>query len=320
MERKYLLIAAVGVVVITLGGFAFGLYSWGTRQYSIEDILKSAVQNPGQSSVSTTTIEIQKKITKILLTKKNKNTVTLAWENLPENTAFINLYRTKIGSDAWMFWKKVSVDASALAAGAVDIALGRTETTDGYEFYAEATTNGGGGTNGEVLWTSTSTVVTLPPTTPPPGTPQSPTSSTPTPPTPTPTSTSPSGTPSSTTGGSQQPLYPAGATPYYNPQSAFTGYTTPQSATFWVEHVDDRIRIGWQNLPTGTNRVIVSRSLVQNGPWEKLLEQQNPVVTGPYTIQIVDSAVTQDHYYRLETFNGTQSLGIFGPVFLAKAY
>jgi hypothetical protein len=83
--------------------------------------------------------------------------------------------------------------------------------------------------------------------------------------------------------------------------------------TFWVTHVDQKLELGWQNLPSSTTYARVSRA-AQGGEWKTLLEQNNPV--DPYFIRLIDATLHEAHQYKLEVFSGVSLIGIFGPVTL----
>jgi len=81
--------------------------------------------------------------------------------------------------------------------------------------------------------------------------------------------------------------------------------------------VDNKIELNWQNIPSGTDSLHVFRSATSTGPWTGLLIQYNPLIGTPGSIKIVDETVTQPFYYRMEARQGSQALGLYGPVFLA---
>ena len=88
--------------------------------------------------------------------------------------------------------------------------------------------------------------------------------------------------------------------------------------SFWVEHVNGAIEIGWQNLPSATTHVLVGRSANQTGPWATLLQQNNPVITEPYFIRVIDQSLNNPYYYRLTASAGSQTVATYGPIFLDR--
>jgi hypothetical protein len=224
----------------------------------------------------------------------------------------------------------VGIDESSLSDGTTSFSLGTSGS--GYTYYAQAV--GGGGNNassgsnaggGEILWTSGSGV-------PPQIT------STSTPPagsnsgsgngsggggaTSTPQNSTPSSSPSqgSSSGNNTTPPVDAsqnnsgGITYYYSPTGMMTGSSSITNAQFSVQHTDQKIHIEWRGLPEGTTKVIISRSVTDNGPWTQIVSYSD--IPDPYSIQIADETITSPYYYRLEAFNGTTPLGTYGPVFL----
>src|SRR6185437_14903912 len=93
--------------------------------------------------------------------------------------------------------------------------------------------------------------------------------------------------PSSTGQTNNNPPTPTG-TPYYNPQVKISAYGAEQTGNFWVQQIDQKIQIGWQNLPPETTSIVIERSQNENGPWTTVLEQQISASTASYSIQIVD--------------------------------
>jgi hypothetical protein len=80
--------------------------------------------------------------------------------------------------------------------------------------------------------------------------------------------------------------------------------------------VNNFIEMGWQDLASSTDRLVVFRGTGAEGPWDTLLEQHFPVVVGPYTFRIVDSSASAPHYYLLRTYVGETELEEFGPLLL----
>ncbi len=94
------------------------------------------------------------------------------------------------------------------------------------------------------------------------------------------------------------------------------GYGPAQTDNFWVQHVDQKIQIGWQNLPPTTTSIVILRSQNQSGPWAAMLTQQNPGVNGAYSIQIVDNTLGVPYYYEMNALAGNTVIATYGPVYL----
>jgi len=244
---------------------------------------------------------------------KTGNSFFVQWQNLPDGTTALNIFRGKTGTpqDQWTLWKTIAVGANDLANGSLKIDIGNS-TEDGYGFYFEAVSGGSGSSASTTLWTSTSSqpIVVIPPPPAPPSPPQGNGSSTS-------SSTNPGGpvqnpinnnppAPSST---------PTG-TPYYNPQVKIETYGADQTGNFWAQHIDQRIQLGWQNLPAQTDNLVISRSQNQNGPWTAVLAQENPA--GTYSIQVVDDTLGAPYYYELVAYEGSTTIATYGPEYLAS--
>lgn len=256
----------------------------------------------------------------ISLIVKDKKTVTLEWRYLPLNAVEIEIYRAKQKTGNWSKWRTVNVLGS-LDSGRIEISV--TDGTDPttYVYYFEVFSG-----SGETLLNTSSTpsVAEIPPPPPPPGpptppppTPTSTTSPPPPPPPPPPTPTSTISPPPPPPPGTQNQTSTATSTLYTPDGQPVQPVPTGHTEHFWVEHVNQRIEIGWQNLSSSTAKATVSRSANSNGPWTKILEQQGPPVTDPYVIQILDEAIDQSFYYRLETRNSANAvIETFGPILL----
>ena len=101
---------------------------------------------------------------------------------------------------------------------------------------------------------------------------------------------------------------------YYNPEVQITGYGTAPGS-FWVEHVNQSIEIGWQNIPANVNTILVARSASSTGPWGTIT-QQNPGENGSYSLQLVDNSLNEPYYYLMTAFNGSTTVATYGPVYL----
>jgi len=110
------------------------------------------------------------------------------------------------------------------------------------------------------------------------------------------------------------PPTPSG-TPYYNPQIQIETYGNDQSGNFWVQHVDQKIQIGWQNLPQNITDITIARSESESEPWTTVLTQHDPA-KGSQSIQVVDDTVGVSYYYELIAFDGENTIAIYGPAYL----
>jgi hypothetical protein len=280
------------------------------------------LSNTPRNALSARQIPAAPLVTVAIQKSTSGNSFVVQWENLPNGTVALEIFRGKTGTDpsTWTLWNTIQLSPDQLVNGNATINLG-LENEDGYSFYEEAVTGGDPG-NTPPLWTSSSTVpvvtTSTPPTLPPnnpnqppenPGNESSSTNSTSTNP------NTPDNNPSSTPGSGNSPTTPTG-TPYYNPEVQISGYGNAPG-DFWLQHVNQSIEIGWQNLPPDIGTIVVTRSQDSNGPWNTLITQQNPGTSGSYSLQIVDNTINQPYYYEMTAFNGTTTIATYGPVYLA---
>lgn len=281
---------------------------------------------------------------------KDKNTLSVEWKNLPDGTSLVNIFKSPIKKNLWTKWKTVSAGAGS---GAGEITVGTKENLSSNSYYfqtvsasgdtlytspaAQPQTSAGspggqppaapiGGFNLTMAETSTST----PPTTS--GQYNLANTSTQGNTTPTTqynlsnTSTSTPATTTSPATSSSQSTTTLGNLPtssvtvfmkgiYYSPQGIPTG-SGVQDADFWVLHVNQYIEIGWQNLPSSTNALIIYRSSSLTGPWIQVVEQTSVDSSMPSFIRLVDSAINIPHYYKMEALATTMLLATYGPAFL----
>lgn len=316
MNKKFVAIL-LGFFALAAVAFFYTLYEGSTMPSSLVPPAEGPSAPPAP------------KITSVTLTiyKSNKgNTLVVQWQNLPDNTVALNVLRkptTSTSSANWAFWKRIPVSTADLASGSASFNVGNALLTN-YTFTVEAIANAGNGngnggagtTPGQiVIWVSSSTKAIVATSTPP-SSPNLPSTTNPT--NPTPSSSNSSTPPSSAIPSSSSPSSPPppAGTPYYTPQVNIEGYGPPQSGNFWVQYVDQKIEIGWQNLPPQTTRIVILRSVSDDGPWDVFLSQESQGENEAYTIQVVDNAVGQPFYYEMNTFAGTSLLGTYGPVYL----
>ncbi len=265
--------------------------------------------------------------------RKNKNTVVVEWTNLPAGTARIDAYRVRQTANGTelIYWESIPLGPDA-GSGSKEFSIGPNDNPDAYLYYFQTA-----GANGTILWTSSSTQITTsslfgtpagPEGNPnqnnnpsngnnPPSNPQNPTPSTPAP-----TSTPPVSSPTST---ASEPtstvVIPPPETPppvvyYYTPQGQLssTASSGPPTATFYVYFLNGNIQINWQNLPAGTDSLVVDRSASGDGPWTELMEQTNPA--DPGTLGVLDQTVQDPYYYQMEARGADNVIATYGPVFL----
>lgn len=342
-HHSYLIIWILALVII--GSAAVFIFQ-------LNGITTGSIQNPsplirsiptGPATPSAPAIPPTPSITLTIVKSAAGNSLYVQWQNLPGNTTAINIFRGKTNStSSWELWKTLNISAGGGENGNASIDLG-SSLENGYSFYVEAVTNGaGGGENGNgngsstVLWVSSSTTpiiaTSTPPETPPSNGNNPPADNPPASPSSTPSSTSPTepSSPSSTnpgggnngngggggTGGGGSGNNPPQGNPYYNPQVQITGYGTAPG-DFWVQHVNQSIEIGWQNLPAQVTSIVVARSQSSDGPWNTIISQQNPGTSGSYSLQLVDNTIGDPYYYEMTAFNGTTTIATYGPAYLA---
>lgn len=259
--------------------------------------------------------------------------MVLLWDGVAEETKKINIYRKNKDSDELTLWQTVTIPAGSISGS---FELGKVENPETfiYEFQGisadgkviwkatgvaqntSGTNNGGtpgGSGNGQ---NSSSSSQNLPSNTPPPSN-QPPNNPPPSdlPPVQNQTTTPPTGNQLPPNGQQPDICNIPGYICYYSPSGQVTGTSTAQTASFWVAHVNRKIEIGWQNLTDDITRVIVYRSPTRNN-WVKLLDQNNPILSGPYSFQLNDNTVSDPYYYKMETYAGTSRKETLGPILL----
>jgi len=317
-KHQYVVIFIVGLIIIGAAAILIvqlnGVYlSNGNGNSSAAPAIPAA---PAAPSVS------------LVIQKSGKtNTLVVNWANLPDGTTELNIFRAKNSSSTpqWALWKTVQVGNADTGSAEFNL----TNSDLGYQYYVQATgknpTGDGGGPATNVLWTSSSTTpMTTTSTVPTTGNnngngggQNNNTSSTNT--TTTTSNNGNNGTSgnSTTTGTGGNGNAPTGNA-YYNPQVQITGYGTTLGS-FWVEHVNQSIEVGWQNLPTSTDELIFYRSTTQDGPWNQFLKQKNPGSTGSYSLQIVDGTLGDPYYYQMVAYANGVTVGTYGPIYLPAA-
>ena len=319
MSPNRLIISAVVVGIIVITVLVVGFLATAPQR-APEPVESQAVQTPAPPPPPSVSFTVVK--SKI----PGHNQFVVSWQNLPNGSVLLNVYRKTQTALDWSLWKTVTLAPGELANGSFTFSIGN-QTFGGYSFYAQATGQNGettgtnaSGTTPTVLWESSSTIPTVTTSTPSTtgGTPTTPTSTaTSTSPTTNPTSTTP--TPSSTsssTPSSGTPSTTQSGIPYYNPQVQLSGYGNPPSGNFWAQYVNGGIELGWQGLPSNVTNIIITRSNAQTGPWAVLMTQGNPAPSSTYTIQVVDQNVNQPTYYEMTAYQGSSTVATYGPVYL----
>lgn len=326
---KYLYIVIWIVAILAVGG----LFA-----YVVQANLR-LVGNGPTTATSTPTVTVPAppppppapSVTLTLEKSKNGNSLLVQWANLPAGTTALHIFRGRTNSTStWSLWETLSISSDELQGGSANLDLGNA---NGYSFYVEAVGSNGddtGNSTSTILWESNPGAPETPSSTPPQasstdnggGSGQNNSST----PTSTPTSTDQNPTPppenptSSASSTSNNSSTPTG-TPYYNPEVQLETYGSAQTGTFWVQHGNGNqsIDIGWQNLPSSTDSIIVFRSADQNGPWNQLLQENNPGTNGSYSLGLVDGTLNDPYYYELTAYQGTSTLATYGPDYLAPS-
>lgn len=327
-ESRSFYFVAAGITILIFGAIFYFYFT-----------LKSTIQ------IQTERVDLTRDCVKILNSYKNRKlmvilcvkddeSLVLVWQNLPKSVTSINIYRTEKGSDTQILWKTVNVDGTT------------GSTSVGFEDGGPATYNAEGvNSKGEVVVRSVGTVPTggagaslsaplrasPPPETPPTsntggqGSGQNQTNSTSSQGN---NSNPESGQPTSTTLGNQPPPPPPPPPPpspppndtstiiYYTPSGQVAGTSSMPTTTFWVQHVNQKIEIGWQNIPSSTTKLVILRSKTENSGYEQLFIQQDPITAGNDFIRLEDNTVRDSYYYKMEARTNTSLIQSYGPTFL----
>lgn len=263
----------------------------------------------------------------IILCVKEDGALVLIWQNLPGSTTAIKIYRVESETNLPTLWKTVRVG-------------GKTGTTDLGEEEGRPATYTVEGVNDQdkIIWLSVGNVFTggagaslsapLPffsssgsgqaPSGQLSGQNQTPQNQSPTqsPPTSQPPASTSSGQSESPPPLPPPPAENTSTQTYYTPSGIISGTSSIPTASFWVEHVHKKIEIGWQNIPSTTNKIIIYRSKTETGGYTQLFVQENPVVGGSDFIRLDDHTINESYYYKMEARSGTTLLETYGPVFL----
>jgi len=304
MNSKVFYYFLIGTLVIAaaLGLIAFYYAAFG----DINNILPPQFRS---APPPTPSVPAQSNGPQVNLSVDTSGRLVLSWKNLGAGVRDIHIFRAREGQPRWSLWKTISI--SNLAEGFVQLQAAYSEGLLSYVYRFEGI--GGGG---ESLWTSSSTSITsggtatpfIPPTEP----------STPSPQPPTPSSGGGTTTPppaSSSTSSTTSSPETTNTVTYYTPQGDVSGSTSLTTEQFWVKEINKKIQIGWSNLNPSSTEVIILRASTENGPWSVLFRQSQPVTNEPYSLFIVDDAVSQTAFYKLNSLSTSDTtLDSYGPV------
>ncbi|MBI3588834.1 MAG: hypothetical protein HY093_00250 [Candidatus Liptonbacteria bacterium] len=276
-EKYYPVIVAVIVLILTTGilGFYFSFKSKIGLVVEWVDLSRDCVKTLNSYRDGKLTIS---------LCVKDDGTLILIWQKLSKQTASIKIYKTAAGSKTPTLWRTVAVTGET---GSFD--LGQEE--GGPAIYTVA----GADKSQKLVWVSQGRIVSsgtsgtgagggkisilnpggLPTNgqtgTGPsggsqlPGNDQAPSGQA------TNLGTGPGPT------GQTSPLPPPPTSPlentstqyYYTPSGQVSGTSSIPLASFWASHVNKKIEVGWQNIPSSTTKIIVYRSKTETSGYEK---------------------------------------------------
>ncbi|MDO8504745.1 MAG: hypothetical protein Q7S36_02725 [Candidatus Liptonbacteria bacterium] len=303
-SQKYILPIVLVVVFIAIITFAFLFFDIGG------EALRPGQPAPGENTLNPAAPEIKTPNISVYAWKtKTGGFFEVRWENLPDGATRLNVFRSKTGTNKWSLWKSIDIPAGSLLSGSIQLMLKSGETTDGYSFYVQAVS--GNGTSTVTLWTSSSTVAGPPP---PPPADNAPVNGNPPPGGDAPANTTSSGQnppPPDTTGA--PPTESTGTIYYYTPEGAISGTSSDFILDdFWVQHVNRSVEIGWQNISSNADKVIVSRAKTLGGTWKTIVNQVDPSTA--YSIRLVDETLFTDYYYKMTVYDGGDVIANYGPI------
>ncbi len=306
-KSKTYLYVLVGVISVFLVGGIGGYLFYESKSQTAQEI-----EDPNKEC-ERILMAVKKDQTSISICVKSDGSLRLLWEKLPVGANKIDIYFKDDNGDRKL-WTTVFVTSES---GYLD--LSKTDQGGaGYEFEIY---DG----SGKILMKSEGSSP-APSASPPPntGSPQNPPPSNqpnenppaPTPPNqPQPNLPPDSGTPPANPTPTSSPSTDTSTQTYYTPTGEVSGTSTVPTENFWVLHVHNKIEIGWQNIPSSTNQIIIYRSKTETGGYQKLLEQQNPKTTYDF-LRIDDHTLPEAYYYKMETKMNSTILETYGPEFL----
>jgi len=319
-NKKKVVFICIGIAIL-IGAAFFIAYSMRTQEKTPVPASSLNIAAVPSASIPAPTPSI----TITLQKTSNGPRLTVQWEYLPDGTVKIEIFRAASPTSPGVLIGTVAVASSSLAGGSASFNIPGKDQ-DGYYYGIAA------GDDGLPLFNSTPAPLVNTSSTSPPLAPSSNSGNGAQ--TTSPTLSSPSSsqsqtqnqnnqTPATTTNentpqeNNSSGIENTSTVTYYTPQGSISG-TASETATenFWVQHVDQKIQIGWQNLPLDTNRIVISRSASDDGPWVAVLTQNNPVVDMPYSIQIVDDTLGSAYYYKMDGHETNGTTNTYGPVLL----
>jgi len=132
---------AVFVVIATIFGFYY-LFNSAVPPNLPED--KPTAQK-GQN-------ETANRETQLMIKAADSQHLFLSWHFLPGDTARLEIFRTKKGTNDWIHWKTINVNTGALAGGSTEIVGGENDDLSQYSYYVESVTS-----IGLITWISATT-------------------------------------------------------------------------------------------------------------------------------------------------------------------
>lgn len=302
MNRK-LILGVIAAILAALLGFIYTLQYFGTRPKEMQP--GTPVAAPAASHEPGIRVKVD-----------NSTTITIEWNNLPDGTVKLLVYRAKKGTEDWKLWKTI-VLKNGEQGGSFSFNLS-TGDAYSYKYYGQAVSE-----NGNSAWKGApfEAQPTTPETEIPPQS-QSPinfpSNSTPTPATNSSSAQSSASIPSEPSSPAL-PSSPTSATSalYYTPSIQPSSNTDPTPKDdFWVQHTSNYIEIGWQNLSASATRVIVYRASDDTGLWSSLLNQQITSENRSFVIRLLDNSLNTPHYYKMETYSDADIMKTYGPILL----
>lgn len=91
----------------------------------------------------------------------------------------------------------------------------------------------------------------------------------------------------------------------------------PSIPSFQVSNSNTWVEVTWQNLPSSTTLVVISRADNPSGPWTMFFSEPNSPTTNPYTVRVAVDTPHTPFFYELEAYDGSTLIGTYGPVYLS---
>jgi hypothetical protein len=284
------------IVIIVVIGFILalgGYYLFNEARNSPGQATKN--KGPATSMTPTGTQTATPSDARVSFEIKNSNAgqdFVVAWKNLGSSTQALDVYKSRTGTGSWSLWRSVPVPNGSQTTGVAETGTGH-ESLSGNSFYVQAVSFGDGGSGGSsgggegdaqqnILWTS------------PPA--------------------APSGD-GGTDGQNQNQSSSSDTSADTN-----TPVSGPRIPSFQISNSDTWIEITWQNLPTSTTSLVISRAGSPDGPWTTFFTEPNPVTDVPYTVKVVIDTPNMPFYYELTAYNESALIGTYGPIYLSAIH